>query len=299
MNKCKICQKETKNKVYCSIKCQHIGYKEIKVNRVKENCLYCKNEFETLPNKLENGKKYCSRICKDSHQKELYLKEGNPVFNIKHSDEWKEHHSIRMKKIWRNDEHKEKVKIGHEKFFNDNGFWMGTDEESCLKKNETNLDKYGAECILSVKEFREIANNTCLLKYGKTSFQLMREGLKKTKGTNIEIKISNILIENKIKFQTQYDVYYGNKFKTYDFYLIELNLLIEADGDYWHVNPIKYNELSILTEIQIKNKENDEFKNKLALEKGYNLERFWEMEIKKKNFKFLLANVIKKYKKYD
>jgi very-short-patch-repair endonuclease len=296
MNICKNCGKETKNKVYCSVKCQHIGYKKIKIERVKIKCLFCKTEFETLPYKIENGRKYCSRSCKDAHQKELYLRDGNPLFNVEHSDEWRKSMSQVMKKIWATEEHRKKVNNGQQKFFNENGFWVGSDHKSCQKRIKTNLDKYGVGCVLELKKYREVADNTCLVKYGQTAFDMMRKAGKKKKGTSIEVKISNILIENRIKFETQFEIYYdNNKFKSYDFYLKDFNLLIEADGDYWHGNPIKYNDLNILTETQLMNIENDKIKSKLALEKGYRLERFWETDINKKNFKFLLANTIKKY----
>ncbi len=45
MNKCKICDKETKNRVYCSTSCQHIGYKELKSIRIECECLFCNNKF--------------------------------------------------------------------------------------------------------------------------------------------------------------------------------------------------------------------------------------------------------------
>lgn len=95
MNNCKNCQKETKNKVYCSVECQHIGYKKLKVDRVKINCLCCDKEFETLQNKIDNGKsKYCSRECKDNYQKEIYKMDGNPVFGKKHTEERKQYQKI-------------------------------------------------------------------------------------------------------------------------------------------------------------------------------------------------------------
>lgn len=257
MNKCKICYKETKNKVYCSINCQHNGYKELKVSRVECSCLYCNITFETLQNKVDNGKKYCSRDCKDKHQKELYLKEGNPVYGNNHTDEWKGKASIRVKELWNTDEFRDKVTAGQEKFFEDNGFWMGTDDTSNNKRINSNLERYG-------------------------------------------VKLGKLLLDNNIKFETQYDVYYEEtKFKTYDFYLIDFNLLIEADGDYWHVNPVKYNQNNILTETQEKNIENDKFKNKLAKDNRYNLIRFWESDIKKKNFKYRLFNKIKEYGKKE
>ena len=298
MNKCKMCYKETKNKVYCSTNCQHNGYKELKVSRVECSCLYCNITFETLQNKVDNGKKYCSRNCKDKHQKELYLKEGNPVYGNKHTDEWKYKASIRVKELWNTDEFRNKVNAGQEKFFVDNGFWMGTDGISNNKRINSNLERYGVKCILTLKEQIKNRETICFEKYGKTSFELMRDGLKKMKQSGIEVKICKLLLDNNIKFETQYDVYYEeNKFKTYDFYLIDFNLLIEADGDYWHVNPVKYNENDILTETQEKNIENDKFKNKLAKNNGYNLIRFWESDIKKKNFKYKLFNKIKTYGK--
>ena len=73
--------------------------------------------------------------------------------------------------------------------------------------------------------------------------------------------------ENNIKFETQYKIDYENKYKYYDFYIEDLNLLIEADGDYWHVNPSVYSA-STLSDVQIKNQINDIFKNELAKERG-------------------------------
>ena len=53
----------------------------------------------------------------------------------------------------------------------------------------------------------------------------------------------------------------------------------------------------ILNEVQSINKINDIFKNELAKENGFSLIRFWETDIKKKNFKFNLMNKIKQYAK--
>ena len=294
MNKCKICNKETKNKVYCSTECQYNGYRELKLDRINCDCLYCGKKFETLQNKLDNGKKYCSRFCKDKHQKELYLKDGNPVYGKIHTDEWKFEQSIKVKELWKKDDFKQKVKTGQENFFNENGFWCGSDERSLKKRELTFLREYCVKNISEVKEIRTKADETCLKKYGKTSFELLLSGRKKNRGTNIEVKISKILIETDIKFETQYEINVGETFRIYDFYLPEFNLLIEADGDYWHGNP---NKFTILNEVQSINKINDIFKNELAKENGFSLIRFWETDIKKKNFKFNLMNKIKQYAK--
>lgn len=90
MNECKICKKETKNKVYCSTECQHEGYREKKSDRIKANCIFCGSEFEDTEYRINTiGKKYCSRKCKDTHQKELYQGDGNPVYGQEHSEEWR------------------------------------------------------------------------------------------------------------------------------------------------------------------------------------------------------------------
>ncbi len=299
--KCETCgdnynAKRNKQK-YCSTECQYMAYSVKKVDRVKTKCLYCSNEFDTLPNKLENGKsKYCSRKCKDTHQKELYLKDGNPVYGNKHTNEWKSETSARVKDLWETDEFRSKVSSGQERYFEENGFWCGTDDESLKKRELTFLGRYGVNNISEIKEIRTKADETCLRKYGKTSFELLLLGCKNNKGTSIEVKISKILIESDIKFETQFEINFNKTFRLYDFYLPELNLLIEADGDYWHGNP---NKFKILNEVQLLNKNNDVFKNNLAKENGYNLIRFWETDIKKKNFKFKLFNELKKYGKKE
>jgi len=68
------------------------------------------------------------------------------------------------------------------------------------------------------------------------------------------------------------------------------NILVEADGDYWHGNPDYF---TTLNEIQIINKKNDIFKDELAKQEGYLLLRFWENQIKKINFEIEFLEAIK------
>jgi len=66
----------------------------------------------------------------------------------------------------------------------------------------------------------------------------------KKKKTSIETRVENYLIENNIIFESQYYLYYEinniKKYKVYDIFLNEYDLLIEIDGDYWHSNPNIY-----------------------------------------------------------
>lgn len=83
----------------------------------------------------------------------------------------------------------------------------------------------------------------------------------------------------------------GNKI--YDFYAPSKNLIIEIDGDYWHANPLIY-ENKVLNKTQSRNVKNDKFKDVLAIGSGFLIERVWEYDLKnnyeeqKKRFKNLI-----------
>jgi very-short-patch-repair endonuclease len=64
----------------------------------------------------------------------------------------------------------------------------------------------------------------------------------------------------------------------FDFYIPSKNLLIEVDGDFYHVNPAVHVEKY---PVQRNTLINDARKNKLAEREGFHLERFWENDIRK------------------
>lgn len=296
MNECKICKKETKNKVYCSTECQHEGYREKKSERIKANCIFCSIEFEDTEYRINTiGKKYCSRKCKDTHQKELYQGGGNPVYGQEHSEEWKKWQSERVTELWKNEEHRQKVKEGQERFREESGHWCGTDENSKNRRKETWLENYGVDHNWKDEEVRKKCEETCIDRHGKKSILIANEALFKMSSTGIEDKIFEILSYNCIRFEKQFIVYYDEgKYKIYDFYLPEHNVLIEADGDYWHGNPDKFSELNEQQKINV---DNDKFKNELAKKCGYELIRFWGSEIREKDFEFRLLQEVKRYGK--
>lgn len=295
-NKCIQCGTTTKNKKYCSVECQHQGYKKPISKRIIIQCLYCNKEFQDTEYRINTlNKKYCSRICKDTHQKEKYIGIGNPAFGREISDEERKNRSQVAKKIWEIDGHKEKMKIGRENSLIKNGYWPGTGEDSNLKRKETCLEKYGVDHNWKNKDIREKCEETTIKKYGKTSLEIATEKLFKTAETSIEKIIKNILNKNKIKFKKSFYIYLNEKeYKIYDFYLPEYNMLIEADGDYWHGNPIYF---TTLNEIQVINMNNDKIKNELAIQEGYLLLRFWENHIKNINFEIEFLQTIKHGKK--
>ena len=77
------------------------------------------------------------------------------------------------------------------------------------------------------------------------------------------------------------------------------NLLIEYNGDYWHCNPIKYDELYINKKKSMSAKEiwqYDKDKLDLANKNGYTCEVIWESDYRKDSS--IIKKLINKYEKY-
>ncbi len=299
--KCHICdnmitcteRKFNAGKKFCSTRCQHQSYKKEKVERINVKCQNCKNEFKTTENKLKQGKvKFCSRLCKDTFQKEKYKSEGNPMFGKEMSIKHKSILSDSCKKRWQDKDFREHFKLKAEEFYRINGFHYGTDENSTEKRKKTLLKKFDYDHIWKCPEVREKCEQTTIRLYGKGSLELAYEKLLGHR-TNIEKIIEDILIKNNIQFKRQYRLYLNdNEYKIYDFLIINSNILIEADGNFWHANPENYNK-NKLHPIQEINLKNDKIKNELAIKLNYNLIRFWETEIKNINFEQILLQKLK------
>lgn len=286
--KCLICGKEHSNKKYCSEKCQYEAYKIKKVERVNIKCLNCGEEFETLKTK---PKKYCSRKCVDEHKKITYLGENNPMFNVKVKEETKIKHSLISKELWKNPIIANKIKDGIKERNKNSDYPNGWSPESRDKRKKTYEKIYNDPSLVEIMKNKR--DNTCLKKYGKTSYDIMNDALLKTSKTKIENMFEEYLKEKNIDYKNQHKIYYkidGNlKYKIYDF-IINDKILIEIDGDYWHGNSQFF---KVLNETQLKNKENDDFKNELAKMNNMTLIRFWENEIINNKYKEILNKWLK------
>ena len=85
----------------------------------------------------------------------------------------------------------------------------------------------------------------------------------------------NFLDKLGLEYEYQYEAREIGRF--YDFKCN--NVLIEIDGDYFHANPLLYEEDNLNT-MQKKNKRIDEYKDKWALSHGYPILRIWEHDIR-------------------
>jgi len=99
--------------------------------------------------------------------------------------------------------------------------------------------------------------------------------------SSLERKVKQGLENLKIKFKPQFWI----KQKGFDFFLKDHNIIIEVQGDFWHANPLIYQETDIVNhpggkvlarEIWLK----DKLKKELAEMLNYRVIYIWESELK-------------------
>lgn len=100
--------------------------------------------------------------------------------------------------------------------------------------------------------------------------------------SKIEIKIQTFLETLGIEHYKHFCINKIEHSYNCDFFIPSMNLIIEADGDYFHGNPSLF-PFNTLNKKQIEQKNRDEFRNKELIDKGYNLLRLWENEITNMN----------------
>jgi very-short-patch-repair endonuclease len=82
-------------------------------------------------------------------------------------------------------------------------------------------------------------------------------------------------------------IVYESSFVIKDKFIVDIkigNLIIEADGDYWHGHP----RFEPLSERQLKQQQRDVARNKYLLACGYQLERIWESDFTTDHLKTIL-----------
>jgi very-short-patch-repair endonuclease len=103
------------------------------------------------------------------------------------------------------------------------------------------------------------------------------QGFSKKHNTHIELTMKKLLNEIKLrdKFIFQYRIKDYNTKNIFNFDFVDKykKIIIECDGDYWHSNPLFYNNLN---ETQQHNKQRDVLKEEFCKKNGFKLYRFWE-----------------------
>jgi very-short-patch-repair endonuclease len=171
-------------------------------------------------------------------------------------------------------------------------------EESKKKMSQSKIGHFvSEETIKKIKELRkkqimkpfseETKHKMSLSAKGKIVSEKtkmkMKESRKKVicpvKDTSIEIKIQNFLKQLRIEFLTHQYMHIEHGYQC-DIFIPSMNLIIECDGDYFHGNITKYNNLK---EWQLNQIEEDKIRTQELISKGFKVIRLWENEIKQMN----------------
>ena len=131
---------------------------------------------------------------------------------------------------------------------------------------QKNVDKNGIQKYgHNVKSGKNIQETSCyLLSSGKIN----------TTNSKPQIMTNNILDEMKINYENELNI----KYYAIDNYLIDNNLMIEVQGDYWHCNPLKYKDYIYPNQY---NKIKSDKAKHTYVKKYYNVEilYLWESDI--------------------
>ena len=91
--------------------------------------------------------------------------------------------------------------------------------------------------------------------------------------SNLEQQVADMLESEDIGYEREKPLKYMAGWRYYDFCLIDYNILIEVDGEYYHDTRGKPSYVIMMA------KKNDAIKNWLAKKEGYNLIRIKEKEL--------------------
>jgi very-short-patch-repair endonuclease len=108
----------------------------------------------------------------------------------------------------------------------------------------------------------------------ESTLSLINKGVFAQLKSKCHLGIRDILLELKLNFEEEKIL----ECWSFDFYVVDYNLYIEADGDYFHSNPRIYPD-GPKTKTQKINWYRDIKKNKYVIENNIKLIRFWESDI--------------------
>ena len=124
--------------------------------------------------------------------------------------------------------------------------------------------------------------------YGKTHTpEVIEKIFSYRKMNKLEKIVADLLDREKIPYKFQFFINKDGICKSYDFHILNTNLLLEIHGDFWHGNPLTTNHYIKSDKI----KKNDILKESIALNMGYKLLTFWESDVKK-NPEMVLKDIL-------
>lgn len=273
--KCRLCSKE-------------FGIKQLGMHISRTHKIiyenYAKKYWKDLPNWSPCDT--CGKICKEiTCSKKCYAlytsKKYKGVAKAPRSEQHKLNLSKSAKERFKN-------KINHPMYgkkHSPNAIKKMSITHKRILENKENHPRYGVKLSEQTKQkisntriIRGVAKGQNNPMYGKTH---KPESIKKIfshrKMNKTEKIVADLLDSKNINYHFQFFITQNNICKSYDFKIKNKPIIIEVDGDYWHGGPgVKKHFYNVKT-----TKENDSIKDKLAIDNGYKLYRFWESDIKK------------------
>lgn len=290
------CRKNTSN---LSKYLNENDYSIIKIlnNSIHNKCINCNNIVTN--NRFERNKfftyKFCDRCDNENIRKkhdiinciicDKPIKRKDIVYstcgNNKCLDEYRKRINNNIKKThWTLSEDKERI------------------TNNRIKSRKENDIKYDRNYIPWNKGKTNIYSKETIEKIRNATIKQMKEG--RIKKTSIEKKIENFLLNNDIKYK--YSFIYERR--QYDFLLLDYNIIIEVNGDYWHANPkfwdVNNDSLNKkqLYETQKMKIKDDIIKKRIIDNSKYELLIIWEDDINN-NFNYIENTILEKINNYN
>ena len=210
------------------------------INSVTLVCQYCGIEYK-MKKSHEESSKFCSRKCKDNYHSEFLVGENNPSYS---------------RIICKCTECGKEIAITQNRFEKSERFY-------CSR-----------ECML--KYMHRPENMTAKQREGQKVFLAKSLENRKTSLTKPHVAINKILESEGINYKNEKFI----KYYLLDIHIIDYNLGIEIQGDFWHCSPLDYSEPKYK---QQKNSiARDKSKHTYVKNKyGYEILYLWEADIEK------------------
>lgn len=266
------------------------------------NCDYCNEEFNKRPSLIKkHTNHFCSDMCNGLYKKQKTIDEIKHLFDVDfvinkkdlmiiikcdNCDSPIEVYPSRLLYILKNNtnffcskkcrhEYDSVAFLGN---FNPN--YKGRHYNACKQCGEL----YSVR--MSRKDSTVYCSRDCKDDYLREHPEISIERLlaQEREFTKPEQIVNDILVECEYEFEAQYvvdDMYVA------DFFIPDLNLIIEVQGDYFHANPLFYGDgkgKKPLTERQSERIKSDKKKRSYYKHKRFNMLYLWENDILQKGF---------------
>lgn len=264
-------------------------------NRINEDTLEKRTEsFNNSLKENPNFYKERSRNCK-----EFWLKKGysEKEANDKSMEVMKDIHKKTSKKRKENKEFYKDTYTTNIEYWLKKGYSYEEAGEM-LKERQTTfskeicIEKYGGE--LGLEKWNERQEKWIKTLDSKSDEEKIEINKKKISGAQYSPisqrlfwDLYNLIGNNKTKFgelNNEFILVKNKKCFAYDYVDINRKKCIEFNGDFWHCNPDEYNENYVHRVKGIKASEiweKDKMKNKIIIERGYDVLIIWESEYRK------------------